>query len=83
MHQLDIFSSTLAFQINPSGLNGRFGGAPSTIINVDRDASGVQLAANASPTKNLRLRLSAATISGKIGRARQAGMPFASRRIIP
>lgn len=63
-------TSTLAFQINPSGLNGRFGGAPSTIINVDRDASGVQLAANASPTKNLRLRLSAATISGKIGNTR-------------
>lgn len=63
-------TSTLAFQINPSGLNGRFGGAPSTIINVDRKSSGAQLALNASPTKNLRLRVSAATITGKIGNTR-------------
>lgn len=60
-------TSTLAFQINPSGLNGRFGGSPSTIINVDRKSDGVQLAVTANPTRNLRLRLSAAAIRGEIG----------------
>ena len=60
-------TSTLAFQINPSGLNGRFGGSPSTIINVDRKSDGVQLAVTANPNKNLRLRLSAAAIRGEIG----------------
>jgi len=63
-------TSTLAFQINPSGLNGRFGGSPSTIINVDRKASGAQLAVTAAPTRNLRVRLSAATIKGEIGNTR-------------
>lgn len=63
-------TSTLAFQINPSGLNGRFGGSPSTIINVDRTARGAQLAVTAAPTRNLRFRLSAATISGEIGNTR-------------
>jgi outer membrane receptor protein involved in Fe transport len=58
-------TSQLSFYINPSGLNGRFGGAPSTIINVDREAEGVQLALTASPTRNWRLRFSAATISGE------------------
>lgn len=66
-------TSTLAFQINPSGLNGRFGGSPSTIINVDRESSGAQLAVTANPTRNLRLRVSAATISGKIGNTRTYG----------
>ena len=60
-------TSTLAFQINPSGLNGRFGGSPSTIINVDRKSDGAQLALTANPTKNLRLRWSAAAIRGQIG----------------
>ena len=60
-------TSTLAFQINPSGLNGRFGGSPSTIINVDRKSSGAQLALTAAPTRNLRFRLSAAAIQGEIG----------------
>ena len=63
-------TSTLAFQINPSGLNGRFGGSPSTIINVDRKSSGVQLAVTAAPNRNLRLRLSAAAIQGEIGNTR-------------
>ncbi len=60
-------TSTLAFQINPSGLNGRFGGAPSTTINVDRKSEGAQLALTANPTRNLRLRFSAAAIRGTIG----------------
>lgn len=60
-------TSTLAFVINPSGLNGRFGGAPSTIINVDRKSDGVQLALNASPSRNWRFRFSAAAIRGEIG----------------
>jgi outer membrane receptor protein involved in Fe transport len=59
-------TSTLAFDINPSGLNGRYGGSPSTIINVDRESSGAQLAVTASPTRNWRLRFSAAYITGKI-----------------
>jgi len=63
-------TSTLAFAINPSGLNGRFGGSPSTIINVDRKVSGAQLAVTATPTRNLRVRVSAATISGEIGSTR-------------
>ncbi len=63
-------TSTLAFQINPSGLNGRFGGSPSTVINVDRTSRGAQLALTAAPSRNLRFRLSAATISGEIGNTR-------------
>ena len=63
-------TSTLAFIINPTGLNGRFGGAPSTIINVDRKSSGAQLALTAAPTRNLRIRLSAAAIQGEIGNTR-------------
>ena len=60
-------TSQLSGYINPSGLNGRFGGAPSVWMNVDRKASGAQIALTANPTRNWRMRLSAATVSGETG----------------
>ena len=61
------FTSTIARDINPSGLNGIFN-AGSNLINVDRKTEGVQMTLTASPG-NWRLRLSAATVKSTIGNA--------------
>lgn len=53
--------------INPEGINGRLNGAGGTVINVERKSAGVQIALTARPTKNWRLRFSAAMIKGTIG----------------
>ncbi|HUR56103.1 MAG TPA: TonB-dependent receptor [Opitutaceae bacterium] len=58
-------TSQLSGYINPSGLNGRAGGAPSVWMNADRKAKGVQVAVTASPSRNWRMRLSAAFGSGE------------------
>ena len=58
-------TSTLLFDINPSGLNGLYG-APSVWINVDRKAEGIQIAATATPNSNWRMRLSAALTTGTV-----------------
>lgn len=63
-------TSTLSFYINPSGLNGRFGGAPSVWMNVDRKTSGVMATVTANPTRNWRVRASAGTYTAEIANSR-------------
>jgi outer membrane receptor protein involved in Fe transport len=53
--------------INPAGINGRHLGATGSVIKVDRKSQGMQVAITAAPTKNWRMRLSAALIEGTIG----------------
>jgi outer membrane receptor protein involved in Fe transport len=60
-------TNTLSFDINPSGLNGRAGAAPSTWISVNRESEGINLSATMAPTADWRMRLSAAWTKGKIG----------------
>ncbi len=60
------FTSTVQNDINPAGLNGRFGPSGNT-INVDRETEGLQLALTAAPTDGWRLRFSGAVIQSKIG----------------
>ncbi len=62
-------TSTLLFDINPSGLNGLYS-APSVWINLDRKAQGVQVALTATPTSNWRMRLSAAKTDGTVDSTR-------------
>jgi len=59
-------TNTLSFAINPSGLNGRYGSAPSTWISVDRVSQGINIAATFAPITNWKSRLSAAWTKGKI-----------------
>ena len=59
-------TSTLLFDINPSGLNGLYN-APSVWINVDRKTQGVQLALTATPSNQWRMRFSGAVTDGQIG----------------
>lgn len=58
-------TSTLLFDINPSGLNGLYN-APSVWINVDRKTQGVQVALTANPTSNWRMRFSGALTDGSV-----------------
>jgi len=62
------FTSTLTNDINPAGLNGRFG-AVSNFINVDRETQGTAATFTAVPTPNWRVRLSAAYVHGTISTA--------------
>ncbi|HVU32725.1 MAG TPA: TonB-dependent receptor plug domain-containing protein [Opitutaceae bacterium] len=59
------FTSTLENDINPAGLNGRWGPAGNT-VNVDRETQGAQFMITAAPTSSWRIRFSAATIQGRI-----------------
>ncbi len=59
-------TNLLSFDINPSGLNGRYGAAPSTWITVDRNSEGINLAATVAPSAQWRMRFSAAWTKGKI-----------------
>ncbi len=59
-------TNTLSFAINPSGLNGRYGAAPSTWVTVNRASEGVNLSATLAPTSNWRMRFSAAYTKGVI-----------------
>ncbi|MEY4941259.1 MAG: putative ferric siderophore receptor protein, partial [Verrucomicrobiota bacterium] len=59
--------TALMNDINPDGINGRFGGNPGAFINIDRKSHGLQLAVTATPTANWRSRLSAAWVRGTIG----------------
>jgi outer membrane receptor for ferric coprogen and ferric-rhodotorulic acid len=58
-------TSTLLFDINPSGLNGLYN-APSVWINVDRKTQGMQVAVTANPTNNWRMRFSGAITDGSV-----------------
>lgn len=66
-----ILSSTLLNDINPSGLDGRYGasgfGGAGAGIAVNEDSRGAQLTLTASPLHNLRMRLSAGYTAGTIG----------------
>lgn len=53
--------------INPPGINGRHLGATGTVIAIDRKSVGLQAALTAAPTRNWRMRLSAALVKGTIG----------------
>ena len=53
-----LITATLLSDINPSGLNGRYGSAPAQWIFVDRVSSGGQAVLTANPVPNWRLRLS-------------------------
>ncbi len=59
--------SQLRDSINPAGLNGRYLGATGVVIAVDRKSQGAQAALTAAPSKNWRMRLSAAFVQGTIG----------------
>jgi outer membrane receptor protein involved in Fe transport len=65
-----LIQSTLTTAINPPGINGRQG-APSAMINVDRETKGVQLSMNASPTRNWRSRLSAGWTEGTVSSTKE------------
>jgi hypothetical protein len=56
----------LVSAINPTGLNGLHGGAANW-ANVDRKSSGLQAAITVNPTRNLRMRFSAAYTDGTVG----------------
>jgi hypothetical protein len=53
------FDVSIRDMINPSGLNGRLGIAPSSIVALDRTSEGIQGALTANPTRNWRMRFSA------------------------
>ena len=62
-------TSTLLFDINPSGLNGLYN-APSVWMNLDRKSQGLQVALTATPSSNWRMRLSAAKTDGTVNSTR-------------
>lgn len=62
-------TSTLLFDINPSGLNGLYS-SPSVWINVDRKTQGVKLDFTAAPTDNWRMKFGAAMTDGTINSTR-------------
>ncbi|MSU48422.1 MAG: hypothetical protein EXS37_04900 [Opitutus sp.] len=68
--------TALMNDINPAGLNGRFGGNPNAFINIDRKSRGVQLAVTAAPTDGWRMRLSAAQVRGTIGNTTSYAMLY-------
>lgn len=59
-------SSTIFNDVNPDGINGRYGGSASNWVNVNRVTKGVEAVLTASPTPNWRVRLSAARTKGAI-----------------
>lgn len=65
-NELYSITSTLLFDINPSGLNGKFG-SPSVWIRVNRQSEGAQFELTSSPSSNWKFRASAAYINGTIG----------------
>jgi outer membrane receptor protein involved in Fe transport len=59
------FTSTLTNDINPAGLNGRYG-AVSNFVPVNRQTKGTNITVTASPTSSWTMRLSAAYAAGTI-----------------
>lgn len=55
---------TIRDDINPSGLNG---GGGNNYVSIDRVTRGLEMRFTAAPTRNWRLRFSAATTDGEIG----------------
>ncbi len=64
-NELHAFTSTLTNDINPAGLNGRWGPASNT-INVDRQTEGAQITMTAAPRSGWRMRLSSAYVGSEI-----------------
>jgi len=61
-------NGSIGAAINPNGLNGNSGG--SSFVSIDRKTRGVEVRLTAAPTKNWRLRFSAAHTDGEIGSTR-------------
>jgi outer membrane receptor protein involved in Fe transport len=61
-----LITATLLTDINPSGLNGRYGSVPAQWIFVDRASTGAQATLTANPVPNWRLRFSAGYVAGII-----------------
>jgi outer membrane receptor protein involved in Fe transport len=61
-------NGSIGAAINPNGLNGNSGG--SNFVSIDRKTRGVEVRLTAAPTKNWRLRFSAAHTDGEIGSTR-------------
>lgn len=61
-------NGSIGAAINPNGLNGSSGG--SNFVSIDRKTRGVEVRLTAAPTKNWRLRFSAAHTDGEIGSTR-------------
>lgn len=59
------FTSTLTNDINPAGLNGRYG-AVSNFVNLNRETQGLQATLTANPMPNWRMRLSAAWVHATV-----------------
>lgn len=60
----------LVSAINPTGLNGAHGAA-STWANVDRKSTGLQAAVTYNPSRNWRMRVSAAYTDGTVGNTKR------------
>ena len=52
-----VISSTIESDINPSGLNGRFGGSPAAFVYVDRSSTGVNMVLTAKSDSQLAAAL--------------------------
>lgn len=61
-------NGSIGSAINPNGLNGSSGG--SNFVSIDRKTRGLELRLTAAPTRNWRLRFSAAHNDGEIGSTR-------------
>ena len=70
-----LISSTLLHDINPSGLNGQFG-AGNQWVNVNRESQGLELKLTAQPSRDWRMRLSAAYTNGKIANSVSYGQLY-------
>jgi len=61
-------NGSIGSAINPAGLNGTNGG--SNFVSIDRQTRGAELRLTAAPTRNWRMRFSAAHNDGEIGSTR-------------
>jgi outer membrane receptor protein involved in Fe transport len=67
-------NGSIGSAINPNGLNGNSGG--SNFVSIDRKTRGLELRLTAAPTRNWRLRFSAAHSDGEIGSTRTYGQLY-------
>jgi len=58
-------NSTIQNDINPAGLNGRFG-ASGPWLNLDRMSNGVEAVITAAPSENWRIRIAGAEVDGRV-----------------
>jgi outer membrane receptor protein involved in Fe transport len=67
-------NASIGSAINPAGLNGSSGG--SNFVSIDRKTTGAELRFTAAPTRNWRMRFSAAKNDGEIGSTRSYGQLY-------